>query len=346
MRDQAIDSLLAALQPSAGETLLVADENTLAIMTAIPRSDTLKIISNRYDVVSAAQTLGHDAYFSDFDFSAFPANSIGRILFRISKEKPVTHHVINAAWSLLSAGGTLLLSGLKNEGTKTYIEKCKQLFGNGSLEKSGLVYTGRFCKETRQPCAPPLDDRHYREWRLIQAPELDFFSKPGLFGWDKIDEGSRFLIEHLPACLQQHCPAPRTLLDLGCGYGYLTLMTRQLPLIRRVATDNNAAALQAMQINARHYDMDVAIFATDAGATLQETFDLVLCNPPFHQGFSVDGTLTDKFLQQTHRLLQPQGCAIFVVNAFIGLEQKAAGYFSQVIPLGNNRSFKVLLLQR
>src|SRR5690606_9948663 len=81
------------------------------------------------------------------------------------------------------------------------------------------------------------------------APEgLTIHSKPGLFGWNKIDQGSEFLIQSLPAMLGTMPRPPASLLDLGCGYGYLTLMTKDLPLQGRVLTDNNAAAL----FTARH----------------------------------------------------------------------------------------------
>ena len=81
----------------------------------------------------------------------------------------------------------------------------------------------------------------------------------------------------------------------------------------------------------------------DCAGQLEGSFDLIVCNPPFHQGFEVEGDLTDRFLAAANRLLEPSGKAVFVVNAFISLEKKAASYFQQVDTLANNRSFKVIV---
>lgn len=344
--DAAFDALLPSLYQHAGKTLWIADENALDIVGAIVPHANLAILSNRFDVVAAARSAGHAVEFSDFDFSHYHAGSAQRIVYRVSKEKPAVHHILNNAFQLLPAGGELLIAGLKADGTKTYIDKCKQLFGNGSIEKSGTAYLGHFYKTADMPCADFLDDQDYNGLRMIHSEELDFYSKPGLFGWNRIDQGSAFLVQAIPDCLAGFPVQPQSVLDLGCGYGYLTLMTRHLPVSRRVATDNNAAALLAMKKNAAHYGIDVDVVAADAGNSLDGFFDLILCNPPFHQGFSVTGDLTDKFLLSTRRLLSPKGAALFVVNAFIGLEKKAAGHFSSVTLLANNRSFKLFLLRR
>ncbi|HQQ75505.1 MAG TPA: methyltransferase [Pseudomonadales bacterium] len=346
MHDPAFDVLLPFLQQHDGKTLWIADENALSAVDAIAPYAELAIVSNRFDVVAVAKKSGHIADFSDFDLSLHADGSVQRIIYRISKEKPVVHHVLNHAYRLLAVGGKLLIAGLKTDGTKTYVDKCRQIFGNGNIKKSGQAYLGSFGKISNAPCVNSLEDQNYSSLRIIHTPSLDFYSKPGLFGWDRIDQGSEFLLETLPDVLANLAVQPQSLLDIGCGYGYLTLMTRHLPLLQRVATDNNAAALLAMQRNADYHGINVEVVADDAGQSLSGFFDLVLCNPPFHQGFSVAGDLTEKFLRSARRLLSTQGTALFVVNTFIGIEKKAVQHFSLVKVLANNGSFKLVLLRR
>ncbi len=341
MRDPALDILLPDLQASGGTTLWLADENALDCAHSIPARENLTIMSNRFDVAQQAQRAGHHALFSDFDFSALPQESLARIVYRISKEKAVNHHVFNHASSLLENGGQLSIAGLKNEGSKTFIDKLASQYGNGHSRKHGVVYRGDFCKTSTTP-QNGFDAQDYTALRLIQTPALDFFSKPGIFGWDKIDQGSAFLVEHLPEFLAQFSRSPQSMLDLGCGYGYLTVMTRHLPLSQRTATDNNAAALLAMQQNAAHFGMAVDVVADDAGASLLGAFDMILCNPPFHQGFSIESELTKKFLRHAAKLLSKNGRALFVVNSFIGIEKLARQHFHDVSLVANNGRFKLL----
>ncbi len=348
MHDVAFEYLLSCLgasENSYDKTLLVADEHAAPYIQNIAGLSGLSIISNRFDVVEAARNHHIEATFSDFDFSHFAQGSYSRILYRISKEKPVVHHVINEASHLLAQGGQLRLVGFKNEGTKTYIEKTKKYFGNGESKKQGSVYSGTFTKTALPIADERLDTQNYASLRLIEGVSLPFYSKPGLFGWNKVDQGSAFLAAHLPLFLAGNLPLT-SLLDLGCGYGYLMLQSRHLPLIRRVATDNNAAAMRAAQENFSFYGMQVETLADDCGASLQAKFDLILCNPPFHRGFETDGALTVKFLQHIRRLLAPNGVAVLVVNQFIGLENAAAPYFKHIKTVADNGQFRLFSLQQ
>ncbi|MDQ2075509.1 methyltransferase [Marinimicrobium sp. ABcell2] len=347
MADTAAQWLLEQLQNRSCErSLWCSDEHWFDLLpatadwTAKPR-----VITNRYDVFAQAQALNLACEFSDFDFSAHADQSVPRVFYRISKEKPLVHHIINEAKRVLVPGGELFLCGQKNEGIKTYADKAAQLFGcSKNLKKIGPAYAAILERKTDQ--GQPLDDNDYtRERPIIEQDDLRVFSKPGLFGWDKVDQGSEYLVSKLPDALSALTEAPRSLLDLGCGYGYLALMTRDLPMTRRVLTDNNAAAVALAEVNCRENHLDAEVIAADCGDHLQERFDVVLCNPPFHQGFSVSGELTQRFLKATQRLLSPSGVAIFVVNAFIPLENLAAERF-RVKTLGNNGRFKVIQLQR
>ena len=44
----------------------------------------------------------------------------------------------------------------------------------------------------------------------------NFTTQPGIFGWDKIDQGSKLLINHISNDLYGHGA------DFGCGYGFLS----------------------------------------------------------------------------------------------------------------------------
>ena len=352
--DRSVVLLLQQLAELQGNCLLVADENwAQAHWASIANSPDrqISVVSNRFDIASNANAAGIGCQFNDFDFAELAAHSFDYVLYRVSKERASSHHIINQAAQLLKPAGKLLLSGEKNEGVKTYVKQACKLFGDRTnAEKHGTHYHAAV--QLHQQSPTPLDDKSYPELRAIKTDtEFEFYSKPGIFGWDKIDRGSAFLTEYLPQFIKSHSSQPQSLLDMGCGYGYLSYEACRLGFTHITATDNNAAALAAAEKNlsqlsksASISSIDYSIVAADAGDRVGGQFDSLLCNPPFHQGFAVNGALGDKFLKSATRLLAPEGRALFVVNTFIPLEHRAKQYFGRVEVVANNGSFKLVAM--
>ncbi len=311
--------LLATLGRCEGPVLMVADENCLDFpFAAVDRS--VRILSNRFDVATAAGDAGLRTRFSDFDFSALADADIHNVVYRVSKEKPVVHHVANGAGKLVPEGGTLWLLGAKQDGIKTFGKTIGRAFGDvGSIGKEGALYRAGITR--RLPAPETLDDRDYTRIRSISTlDERPVYSKPGIFGWDRIDRGSGIMADYLPTFLTPPQPDHPAILDLGCGYGYLSLMAARLGRFSFTATDNCAAAIAACRENFRVHGIEGEVIADDCGTGLHRSFDFILCNPPFHQGFRQDRRLTEKFLAATQRLLAKTGHALFVVNEFVPLE--------------------------
>ncbi|WP_051686938.1 class I SAM-dependent methyltransferase [Microbulbifer sp. HZ11] len=331
------------LRESDANTLWIADENAKALLTqGFSFSGTL--LSNRWDLVQAALQCGITAIFSDFEL-AKAGSDFSQIIYPVSKEKAAVHHVINSAPLVLRENGELILLGSKNSGIKTYAQKAAQYLGTQkSLQKHGTEYLSRNNFPVGTTLGAPLDDSEYPWLRALI--ELDgLYSKPGLFGWNKIDVGSALLANHLADHMR---PALFTAVDLGCGYGYLSReLSKLAPQAHILATDNNAAALLACEKNFTESKIPGEVIPGDAGSEIASaSADMILCNPPFHQGFQVEGDLTTRFLDQAARILRPKGTALFVVNEFIPLGKKAEERFQQVELLEKARGFCIYRLLR
>lgn len=324
----------------SGKVLWVADENAREFMQTHGLPANVVVLSNRFDVAELAKQQGLVSIWNDFDL-ADVIDGVSTVLYRTSKEKPVVHHVINQVAALLPEGGQFRLMGENSGGIKTYQDKTRKLFsGDVSLSKDKgwrlAVY------EKTKPISEQLPNKDYAQLRPIYAlGETEVVSKPGAYGWDKQDKGSALLVE---ALTQADAVNNKSVLDLGCGYGFLALHAQQLGAKKIVATDNNAAALAACQANFHHFSTPGQVLPTDAGEGIQESFEVVICNPPFHQGFKTEGDLTDRFLQQAKRRLFTEGEAWFVVNEFIPLAKKAQSLFASVEEVLHEQGFKVFRL--
>lgn len=325
------------------KSLWIVDENISSNdIASVNPSSSLQVITNRYDVDASLVGRGFNAHLCDYDFSSFEKNSFDAIFYRVSKEKAVVHHVINSAAKYLKADGLLYLSGYKNDGIKTYVDKaakyCGELLDKNRGKNVSMLATIR-CSDVG---VQALDDKNYADFAVVAGGEINFFSKPGIFGWNKIDQGSAFLIEHLPEFLSSIHPGPKRIIDLGCGYGYISVMASRIVPAEYVATDNNVAAVTACKKNFDQHGVHGAVVLDDCAAGINSIADVVLCNPPFHQGFDIESDLTEKFLRSCQRLLSKQGVGLFVVNSFIPIEKKASQFFYKVEVLANNSRFKLV----
>ena len=348
--DKCVQLLLDRLPSLRGEIIIVADENWQQIdwhSIRIPEQTYLRVFSNRLDIADKVNNSGIECLFCDFDFAQLPENSLDHLIFRVSKEKAVTKHTINNAKRLLKKGASLLIAGQKKEGIKTYVKFSQELLCyTPQLQKFGIDYVASIASRGMVKNEVQRDDYSYMR-KIIHTDESLFFSKPGIFGWNKIDRGSKFLCDHLDCFFETYDFLPNTLLDLGCGYGYLACEARRFNFLNIFATDNNATAIVACKLNFDHYGLQVAnVFATDAGQKISEKFDTILCNPPIHAGFKFDLALIKKFLVNTRHLLTKTGKALFVVDVCIPLELIARNNVSRVHTLNKNKQFKLISLSQ
>lgn len=342
MNDSALQAIYRELATAQGPLWWFVDEH-LQLPLPAARAD-CQSWSNRADSAQALQNAGFQVQLNDFEITAGAAPQT--VLYRVSKEKLLVHYLINTALEHLAPGGRLLLAGKKSDGLKTYASKAAKLVaGKAQIRKLGSEAYLAVIEKCAEPSAS-LPDGNYRELQCIQ-PSPELWSKPGVFGWQKIDRGSALLIAQLPAVLADGSHPPTSLLDLGCGYGYLAVMAaRLLPDTAMILTDNSATALVAAQRNIDCHGLDARCVLADCAEGIAERVDLLLCNPPFHHGFAVEGALTDRFLRAASQRLSSTGRAVFVVNQFIPLARKAQGLFSRCELVAEAEGFKVFVLQR
>ena len=354
--------LVQQARKTNGPQLIIADENLKGAPLHLLLEQNITLITNRFDVGEQAHAVGLNYHFSDFDFSPLADNYFDQVLYRVSKEKTVTHHIINSSQRLLKQDGNLVLTGEKNDGIKTYTDKACSFLnsysGNTAKPKKqgkayiSVIHNQPYTKQQHSDQAsqePPLDDGNYPQLRsCITVDNQTLFSKPGLFGWNKVDLGSAFLANYLPEFFQRQGAESKQILDLGCGYGYLSLMAGKHANARIVATDNNAAAIAACSKNFSEFGINGEVIAGNCAKNINEKFDSVLCNPPFHQGFDTDNILTQCFVDSSYQHLNQGGKALFVANRFVPIERCAEKFFKtkNIEKVAENKSFKLLILSK
>ena len=323
-------------------TLLVVDEtgDHTPYIPLLQRGN-CEFMTNRFDLYRVFARSCKQVYYSDLSPSLITPGKYDVIAFRVTQGRPLVNHLINTARDSLQPGKALHLAGFKQEGIKTYITCACEQFGSTAeaIETRDGARCVRIVRAMPGPgdqivSALPTDD--YVKLRLIEAGGLTFYSKPGVYGWNKVDEGSRLLIDAIPNLTH------KSVVDLGCGYGYLSISAFRLGAASVTATDNNAAAIAACSENFLHFKIPGDVIPSDCGDSLNMKCDVVLSNPPFHQGFKTSKTLSQRFVAAMSRLIKSQGEAFMVCNSFLPYEEVASQYFTDIRRVYNGPRFKVL----
>lgn len=142
----------------------------------------------------------------------------------------------------------------------------------------------------------------------LQGRAYEVYTAPGVFSFQRLDLGTQVLLSHVP-------PPPQkgTFVDLGCGWGPITLaLAAAAPQAKVWALDINERALDLTARNAKRAGLEnVQAAYSDDGP---DKVDLIWSNPPVRIGKE---NLHNLLLTWINRLSEG-GKGYFVVQKNLG----------------------------
>lgn len=267
------------------------------------------------------------SYF-DVVFAALPKNQIEAL------------GVIAQALRFLKPGGMICVAAHSKAGGGRLLKNL-QHFGLKDIQNE----TRNRCR-VAWGCVDEFDenafDQALDEAGMQSVLDGAFQSKPGVFGWNKIDQGSQILLQHLPQQLIGNVA------DFGCGYGYLSKSLAGHEDIKSLhLIDADYFALRACQENladikkpegAEHifHWLDL----TGRG-DIPQALDYIVMNSPFHEGKTTDAAIGHAFIRNAAEALKPRGELWMVANKQLPYEDVLRQNFSNVEKVFEGQGFKV-----
>ncbi len=282
----------------------------------------------------------------------FPAELIADVVaIRIPHEKLSLLQLLFDAHRLLRPGGRCYLAGATNEGIKAAAKLLNRIFGSTSVLEydSGhrIVVAEKISESAIDVTAIDngyLDGDTFRELDVtLRGNRLKLYSRPGVFSWDHLDEATDILAGTIDI------PLGASTLDLGCGSGTLGITAARLSGGGRVVmVDADAEAVRSATKSAEAAGIDdYQVIPSDvAGAVLDERFDVVVTNPPFHVGKQTELSIPTQFIDDAWQVLEPGGRLFLVANRTLPYEVPIKHRFGDVETLHDGRRFKVLSATR
>lgn len=239
----------------------------------------------------------------------------------------------------LKRGGTFVVAADNKEGAGR-LKKMLQHLGFTEIAEASKNKS-RVCWAVKPE---GLDVRAAQKW-ADQDKEQEitggFLSRPGIYGWDKMDKGSELLAAHLPKDLKGHGA------DFGCGYGYLSRsVLEKNPKIKALdCIDADARAVALSLKNIEGFDCNKSGLWLDLTASqpqLHNRYDWIVMNPPFHEGKRSDSDIGVTFIKNAHAALRPKfGTLYMVANNQLPYERVLSELFFKVELIAQGGGFKV-----
>jgi 16S rRNA (guanine1207-N2)-methyltransferase len=270
-----------------------------------------------------------------------PTAPIDLVLWRVPKSQALFEQQIARLQPLLQSGTVVLAGGMDKHllpATKQLLERLGRVDTLPGRKKSHLF---RLHPDRALPAVPEPPPQRI----AVPSLNLELQSDANLFAREQLDIGTRFFIDQFA----QLPPAVR-IADLGCGNGALMLaLARQRPGsdIHGFDESYQAVACAAQNWQRNIGDECAGRFHVSDGLSRSDgidsgRFDLILCNPPFHQQHTVGDHLARRLFAECRQHLATGGELWVVGNRHLGYRELLRERFGNSSLVAANSKFVVL----
>ena len=271
---------------------------------------------------------------------AFPQQTVDCVVIRVPKTLALLEYQLYQLRGLLHPGSRVLAAGMSRNIHSSTLQLFETILGptttTRAIKKSRLIMVERdhSMNEGQSQYPEYYDLSVEREYRIGNHASL--------FSRDRLDKGSRFLIENMATG-----EAYKKIVDLGCGNGVLGIIAAAVnPDASVVFADESHMAVASAKDNflaAFGKQRSAEFFTGDCLQDMQdESVDLVLNNPPFHQQHSNSDAIAWNMFKDARRVLRSGGELRVVGNRHLGYHGKLKKIFGNCETLAANKKYVIL----
>jgi 16S rRNA (guanine1207-N2)-methyltransferase len=236
------------------------------------------------------------------------------------------------------SGAKICVVGQKTEGIKSQPSKIEECLGEIDFTESARHSTIYRCTKTKPaPTKSKLED-WFEEYEItVKDQNLKVASLPGVFSHGRLDQGTQLLLENYKP------KTAKNILDWGCGSGVIgAFIQKTQPEVTLDLVDSNALALEATKRTLELNKLKVShVRASDVFSEIQNTYDLIISNPPFHSGVKTNYSAVESFIAGAAEHLNDGGRLLIVANSFLRYQPHILKSLGNCKIISQNNGFKV-----
>ena len=256
-------------------------------------------------------------------------------ILRLPRSKRELEMCSHIAFSSLHVGCSLWVYGSNDEG----IRSSEKVLGPLAKTVTTVAYGGR-CRVLQAVASTKSNYKgELSDWMNVTRIDLpsfnrDWISYPGVFADGRLDSGTEVLIKALPAI-----PDDSRVLDFACGTGLIGgAVQAQLKSGSVDFLDVDLIALAAVKQNIS----GARVIPSDGCGRLEdERYDLIVSNPPYHQGKIWSEDFIMGMVTGAVAHLNQDGTLIFVAQRRLQIERLISAHFREIKILSDQDSYRV-----
>ena len=260
------------------------------------------------------------------------------LIYYWPKNKPEAQFQLMNILSLLPLGTDIFVVGENRSGVRSAEQMLADycpLTKVDSARRCGL-YHGRLEKQ------PTFDAAAFNGSYTLDG--LTIHTLPGVFSRDGLDSGSQLLLSTL---------TPHTkgkVLDIGCGAGVLTaVLASHSPKVRLTLCDVSAPAVESSRATLAANGFEGEVFASNVFSEVTGRYDMIISNPPFHDGLQTSLEAAQTLIRGAVRHLNSGGELRIVANAFLPYPQvldETFGFHEVLAQTGRFKVYRTVLTRQ
>lgn len=235
-------------------------------------------------------------------------------------------------------GGSIVIAGGKDEGIASLRKRVDELVPlEGHLPKyHGIAFW------LRRPADLEAAER-LRAANPALLVDGRFHAAPGMFSFDKVDAGSKLLVDNLPGDLRGN------IADFCAGWGYVAaeVAARCSGISGLDLYEADFASLEAAKGNTGNTAAVPGFFWIDLLAEpVERRYDAIVMNPPFHRSRAAEPEIGAGMIRAAAKALKPGGKLFMVANRQLPYEPVLSAVFASHAELARDGMFKVFVARR
>ncbi|MCX5285997.1 MULTISPECIES: methyltransferase [unclassified Streptomyces] len=271
-----------------------------------------------------------------------PPGRIDVLLVRVPKSLALLEDQLNRLAPAVHEGTVVVGTGMVKEIHTSTLRLFERILGptRTSLaeKKARLIFCTPLPGIAREANPWPLSYRLPEDIGIVSGRTV--VNHAGVFCADRLDIGTRFLLQHLP-----RSRGPERVVDLGCGNGVVgTALALANPEADVLFVDESYQAVASAEATYRANAGGAAEFRVADGlaGVPAGSVDLVVNNPPFHSHQATTDTTARRMFSDARDALRPGGELWVVGNRHLDYHLKLRRLFGNSELVAGDAKFVIL----